>query len=68
MSDELNRLKERLEKDPDSLLFAQYADLLRKEGLLEEAIEIAERGIEKHPEYATGILVLGRCFKEKKGI
>lgn len=68
MSDELNRLKERLEKDPDSLLFAQYADLLRKEGLLEEAIEIAERGIEKHPEYATGFLVLGRCFKEKKGI
>ena len=68
MSDELNRLKERLERDPDSLLFAQYADLLRKEGLLDEAIEIAEKGVDKHPEYATGFLVLGRCFKEKKAI
>ncbi|MCK4422142.1 tetratricopeptide repeat protein, partial [candidate division WOR-3 bacterium] len=65
MSEDLERLKDRFVKDRDSLIFAQYADLLRKEGHLDEAIEIAERGVMKHPEYATGFLVLGRCYKEK---
>lgn len=67
MSDDLKRIKERLERDPNSLLFAQYADLLRKGGELDKAIEIAEEGVRKHPEYATGFLVLGRCYKEKGG-
>ena len=65
MSEDLERLKDRFVRDRDSLIFAQYADLLRKEGHLDEAIEIAERGVMKHPEYATGFLVLGRCYKEK---
>ncbi|MEJ2568218.1 MAG: tetratricopeptide repeat protein, partial [candidate division WOR-3 bacterium] len=65
MNNDLKRIKERLERDPNSLLFAQYADLLRREGKIEEAIKVAEEGVQKHPEYATGFLVLGRCYNKK---
>jgi len=66
MDEILSKLKERYERDPDSLIFAQYADYLRKSGEIEEAIKILEKGIQKHPNYATGYLILGRCYKDKE--
>jgi tetratricopeptide (TPR) repeat protein len=66
MDETLSKLKERYERDPDSLIFAQYADYLRKSGEIEEAIKILEKGIQKHPNYATGYLILGRCYKDKE--
>jgi len=64
MDDALEKLRERFERDPDSLVFAQYADQLRKAGDYDEAIRVLELGLQKHPNYATGYLVLGRCYRE----
>ena len=63
--DRLNKLKDILEKNPDSPLFTQYADLLRKANRIDEAITILENGIRKHPNNSTAYLILGRCFNDK---
>ncbi|RKZ21831.1 hypothetical protein DRQ18_03835, partial [bacterium] len=65
MEKELERLRAKLQEDPDSLLFAQYADLLRKAGRIEEAIDVLNRGIMKHPNYSMAYLVLGRCYRDQ---
>jgi len=58
----LDELRRRLEKDPASRLFAQLAEQLRKEGELEEAIGVARAGLEKHPNYPSARLTLGRAL------
>ena len=63
--DRLNKLKDILDKDPDSPLFTQYADLLRKSDRIDEAITILENGIRKHPNNSIAYLILGRCFSDK---
>jgi pilus assembly protein FimV len=59
-------LEERLRKNPDSLVFSRVADLCRKNGDIDHAVEICEKGIERHPEYLTARIVLGRCYLERK--
>jgi len=69
MSDSINSdiefLKERLEKDPDSRLFAPLADAYRKTKEIDKAIELLEEGIKKHPDYASAHVILGKCFYDK---
>lgn len=65
MEQELERLRAKLQEDPDSLLFAQYADLLRRTGKIDEAIDVLNHGIMKHPNYSMAYLVLGRCYRDK---
>ncbi len=59
---ELESLFERYERAPDGHVFAPLADACRKAGMLEEAIEICEKGVSKHPEYASGFVVRGKCY------
>jgi tetratricopeptide (TPR) repeat protein len=63
---EIEKLSIKLEKDPKSKVFAQLADAYRKSNMVDEAIEIAKRGLEIHPNYAAAHLVLGRCYLEKR--
>jgi len=63
---EIERLSERLGKDPDSLVFAPLADAYRRSGLIEEAIDVLRKGMEKHPNYASAFIVLGRCYQDQK--
>ncbi|MBN2188135.1 MAG: hypothetical protein JW699_01675 [Chitinispirillaceae bacterium] len=56
----------RLRLNPDSLVFSRVADLYRKAGKIDKAIDICENGIARHPEYVTGHLVLGRCYLQRK--
>lgn len=63
---EIERLSERLSKDPDSLVFAPLADAYRKSGLIEEAIDILRKGMDRHPNYASAYIVLGRCYQDQK--
>ncbi len=51
-----------LARDPDSLRFAEFADLLRRLGQLEEAKEVCSSGLARHPHYSTGHVVLGEVF------
>ena len=64
-SDELKSLTERFEKAPDSRLFAPLADAHRKNGDIDKAIELCEKGLERYPEYASARVILGKCFYDK---
>jgi tetratricopeptide (TPR) repeat protein len=61
-NNELESLFQRYEKTPDGHVFAPLADACRKAGMLEEAIEICEKGVSKHPRYASGFVVRGKCY------
>jgi tetratricopeptide (TPR) repeat protein len=37
------------------------ADAYRKAGMLQEALEICEKGVKRHPRYASGFVVQGKC-------
>lgn len=63
---EIDKLTQQLVLDPKSKVFAQLADGYRKAGMLDEAIETCKRGLEHNPEFATGHLVLGKCYLAKK--
>jgi tetratricopeptide (TPR) repeat protein len=62
---EIYRYREMLAREPNSYCFAPLADLYRKTGLLDDAIAVARRGCELHPDYVGGYLALGRACREK---
>ena len=57
----MERLTKRLEANPDSCAFARLADYHREAGDIDKAVAVCAAGLERHPESATGHLVLGRC-------
>ena len=54
--------RKRLEKDPGSRLFAQLAEELRKDGDLEEAINVCREGLKRQPAYPSARMTLGRAL------
>jgi len=58
----VEELRKRLEKEPGSRLFAQLAEELRKDGQLEEAIGVCRTGLQKHPNYPSARITLGRAL------
>lgn len=50
-----------LRKDPHSTTFVPLSDAYRKLGMLEEAIAVAQRGIESLPFFGPGYVVLARA-------
>jgi tetratricopeptide (TPR) repeat protein len=54
-----------LMEDPKSRAFAPLAEAHRKAGRLDDAINVAKAGLEIHPGYSGGLVVLGRAFYEK---
>jgi len=58
----IDDLRRRLEKEPNSRLFAQLAEELRKDGDFEEAIRIARAGLARHPAYPSARMTLGRAL------
>jgi tetratricopeptide (TPR) repeat protein len=65
MSDELQNLIERYDRARDSRIFAPLADAYRKNGDVDKAIEILDRGLEKMPHYASAHVILGKCYYDK---
>jgi tetratricopeptide (TPR) repeat protein len=63
---EIERLSERLAKDPKSLVFSSLANAYRKNNMIDEAIEILQKGLEIHPDYASARTVLGKCYADKR--
>ncbi len=51
-------------REPNSLRFAEYADRLRRLGQLADAVSICERGLERHPSYSTGHVVMGEILSD----
>ena len=64
-SPEIKNLRQKLEENPDSLLFGPLADALRKEGQLDEALEICRKGLERHGHYTMARVVLGRIYQDQ---
>ena len=62
---DIKKYEETLEKDPNSYCFAPLSELYRKLGMIDDAITIARRGCEMHPEYVGGYIALGRGYYEK---
>lgn len=59
-------LEKRLTRDPDSKIFAQLAEEYRKAGRLDDAIAACRQGLQKHPNYPSARVALGRALLEKK--
>lgn len=53
-------------RNPSSRVFAPLCEAYRRMGLLDEAFELAERGVRMHPDFAAGHIALARIFIEKK--
>jgi tetratricopeptide (TPR) repeat protein len=54
----------RLAEDPHSRLFAPLADLLRQAGRLEDALELLDDGLERHPDYVSALVIKGQTLLE----
>ena len=66
MSDDaIGRYEKELAEDPQSRAFAPLAEAYRKAGRLDDAINTARVGLEVHPGYSAGLVVLGRALYEK---
>lgn len=62
---DIKKYEDTLAREPGSFCFAPLAELYRKQGLLDEAIAVAQRGCEAHPDYVGGHMALGRAYYEK---
>jgi tetratricopeptide (TPR) repeat protein len=63
--EEIERLKERVNKDPNSKLFVPLAEEYKKIGMISEAIETLMNGLEKHPSYMSAHVSLGKIYLDK---
>jgi tetratricopeptide (TPR) repeat protein len=62
---EIEKLREKVEKDPNSKLYVPLAEEYRKEGMLDEAIEVLQKGLERQPGYMSARVSLGKIYLEK---
>jgi predicted regulator of Ras-like GTPase activity (Roadblock/LC7/MglB family) len=63
--DDIRRWSDALAADPASLVYADLADALRRQGDLDAAERIARRGLDRHPGHAPGLVVLARIAEDR---
>lgn len=63
--EDIEKLRLRVEKDPNSRLFLPLAEEYRKMGMADEAISVILRGLEHQPGYTSARVALGRLYVEK---
>jgi tetratricopeptide (TPR) repeat protein len=63
--EEIEKLRARVDKDPNSRLFLPLAEEYRKAGLPDEAISVILSGLERQPGYTSARVALGRIYLEK---
>ena len=66
MANSIAKLEKASRRDSDSPHFARLADLYLQRGRVGRAIELCQKGCEDFPDYATGFIVLSKCY-EKQG-
>ena len=66
LKEEVKYLEAKLNENADSILFARLADSYLQLDRIDEAMELCEKSIKKHPFYVTGHYVLGKCYLKKK--
>ncbi|MEK6609977.1 MAG: tetratricopeptide repeat protein, partial [Gemmatimonadota bacterium] len=65
-SSEIEKLETRYAENPEGRYFAPLADAYRKAGRVDDALQLVHKGLEKHPDYLSAHIVLGRCQLDKK--
>lgn len=63
--EDIEKLKERVEKNPTSNLFVILAEEYKKAGMLDDALDVLIRGLERLPGYMSARVALGKIFLEK---
>jgi tetratricopeptide (TPR) repeat protein len=63
---EIEKLEARYRENPKGRNFAPLADAYRKAGLIDNAIELCQAGLQLHPDYVSGHIVHARCLVDKK--
>ncbi len=58
----INFLRQKLEKNPKSILFARLADYYLKQKRINEALQLCSQGIENNPDYITGNYILAKIY------
>lgn len=58
----IEQLRFQVREDPSSRHFYQLGELLRRQGELEDAVEVLRAGLEYHPEYVAAWVSLGRAL------
>jgi tetratricopeptide (TPR) repeat protein len=65
LADELKRLRQKLEKEPNPVAYAQLADTYKEIGDHDKAIELCRRAIELYPDHEGPWIILGRTRLER---
>jgi len=55
-------------EDPTSIVFASIADFFLRYGLVDDALRICLEGLNHHPDFVSGRLVLAKVFLQKKEV
>lgn len=63
--EDIEKLKEKVAKDPNSKLFVPLADEYRKMGMFDEAISVLLKGLNNQPGYVSARVSLGKVYLEK---
>ena len=58
---EIEKLERRYAENPQGLTFAPLAEIHRKNGEVQRALDLLGPGLETHPNYIPASIVLGRC-------
>jgi tetratricopeptide (TPR) repeat protein len=64
-NENIEKLKEKVSKDPRSKLFVPLADEYRKAGMLDDAVNVLKQGLERQPAYMSAKVALGKIYLEK---
>jgi tetratricopeptide (TPR) repeat protein len=62
---DIEKLREKVDKDPNSKLFVPLAEEYKKEGMLDEAINVLLTGLERQPGYTSAMVSLGKIYLDK---
>jgi predicted regulator of Ras-like GTPase activity (Roadblock/LC7/MglB family) len=63
---EKKRLIEKIQNQPNPILYTRLAELFKIGGELDKTIETCQKGIRAFPKYGGAYLVLGQIYAEKK--
>lgn len=63
---EIEKLKRQWDENPKGTSFAPLAELYRKDGQHDKAMEVLRVGLESNPKHIPGNIVLGRCCLDLK--
>jgi len=63
--EDIERLRQKIAKDPDSKLFVPLAEEYKKAGMVDEAINVLVQGLEKQPNYLSARVSLGKIYMGK---